>query len=132
MSAIATSLEARALEKRGGDPFEARPIKKHLGGLAPTEAIEGFFMEIVEGSIADKARRGCMLVNTGLDIAPHDPEFRKIVAREFSSNEEFFRSRIEAGQTSGALRPDVPAGTRSETKTVWFPRSANDNNAAFI
>jgi TetR/AcrR family transcriptional repressor of nem operon len=78
--------------------------------LAPTEAIEGFFMEIVERSIADKARRGCMLVNTGLEIAPHDPEFRKMVAREFSSIEAFFRNRIEAGQISDAIRRDVPAG----------------------
>jgi TetR/AcrR family transcriptional regulator, transcriptional repressor for nem operon len=105
--------DKRALYARSLEHYLAQSIRdriKRLGGLAPTEAIEGFFMEIVEGSIADKARRGCMLVNTGLEIAPHDPEFRKIVAREFSSNEEFFRSRIEAGQTSGALRPDVPAG----------------------
>jgi TetR/AcrR family transcriptional regulator, transcriptional repressor for nem operon len=105
--------DKRALYARSLEHYLAQSIReriKRLEGLAPTEAIEGFFMEIVEGSIADKARRGCLLVNTGLEIAPHDPEFRKIVAREFSSNEEFFRGRIEAGQTSGAIRPDVPAG----------------------
>jgi TetR/AcrR family transcriptional repressor of nem operon len=105
--------DKRALYTRSLDHYLAQSIRertKRLERLAPTEAIEGFFMEIVERSIADKARRGCMLVNTGLEIAPHDPEFRKTVVREFSSIEEFFRSRVEAGQTSGALRLDVPAG----------------------
>ena len=67
-------------------------------------------MESVELAIVDKARRGCMLVNTGIEIAPHDPEFRKIVTKEFSLLEDFFRGRVEAGQTSGAIRSDVPAG----------------------
>jgi len=104
--------DKRALYTRAFEHYLAHVIRERIQGLerlAPTEAIEAFFMEIVERSIADKARRGCMLVNTGLEVAPHDPEFRKMVAREFSFIEEFFRSRIEAGQASGALRSDVPA-----------------------
>ena len=104
--------DKRALYIRSFEHYLDQTIRqriKRLEGLAPTEAIEAYFMETVERSIADKARRGCMLVNTGLEIAPHDPEFRKMVVREFSLIEDFFRSRIEAGQTSGALRADVPA-----------------------
>jgi TetR/AcrR family transcriptional repressor of nem operon len=105
--------DKRALYTRAFEHYLAHVIReriKRLEVLAPTEAIEAYFMESVERSIADKARRGCMLVNTGLEIAPHDPEFRKMVVREFSVIEDFFRSRIDAGQASGALRRDVPAG----------------------
>ncbi len=102
------TLYTRALEHYLTQGNRARI--KRVEGLPPTEAIEEFFQGIVEDSIADKARRGCMLVNTGLEIAPHDPEFRKKVAGELAFIEEFFRSHIEAGRTSGAIRPDVSAG----------------------
>lgn len=101
------ALYSRALERYLDQGLHERI--KRLEGLAPVEAIEKYFTETVERAIADKARLGCMLVNTGIEIAPHDPEFRKIVTKEFLLIEDFFRGRIEAGQTSGAIRPDVPA-----------------------
>ena len=69
-------------------------------------------MEIVERSIADKARRGCMPVNTGLEVAPHDPEFRKMVAREFSFIEEAWCWGYAFSRGSGhsALCSKAPPG----------------------
>jgi len=78
-------------------------------GSAPSEAIEAFFMEVVNHSVRDKSHRGCMLVNAVLEIDPHDPEFRKVLAKEFSSIEAFFQRCIKAGQKDGSLRSDVPA-----------------------
>src|SRR3546814_3583690 len=48
------------------------------GKLPPVQAVSAFFSEIIEKSLNDKQRRGCMLVNSALEVAPHDPEFRKI------------------------------------------------------
>ncbi len=104
--------DKRALYRRSLEHYLTYSIReriKRLDGMPPAEAIEAFFMEIVERSIADKARRGCMLVNTGLEIAPHDPEFRKLVAKEFSSIEDFFSRTVEVGQQAGVIRSDVPA-----------------------
>jgi TetR/AcrR family transcriptional repressor of nem operon len=104
--------DKRALYKRSLEHYLTLGVRerlKRLDGMPPCEAIEAFFMEIVERSIADKARRGCMLVNTGLEIAPHDPEFRKIVVQEFSLIEDFFRRGVASGQQTGAIRSDVPA-----------------------
>jgi TetR/AcrR family transcriptional repressor of nem operon len=36
-------------------------------------AIETFLGDIVERSLADPLRRGCLLVNTALEVAPHEP-----------------------------------------------------------
>jgi len=79
-----------------------------LEQLPPFPAIRTFFDEIVERSVTDKQRRGCMLVNSALELAPYDPEFQKLVAQEMIFIEAFFRRCIEAGQKYGtisAIRP---------------------------
>jgi TetR/AcrR family transcriptional repressor of nem operon len=79
-----------------------------LEQLPPFPAIRTFFDEIVERSVTDKQRRGCMLVNSALELAPYDPEFQKLVTQEMIFIEAFFRRCIEAGQKDGtisAIRP---------------------------
>src|SRR4029077_7688696 len=41
--------------------------------VPPKQAVSAFLGEIVERAV-DGDRRGCLLVNTALEIAPHDPE----------------------------------------------------------
>jgi TetR/AcrR family transcriptional regulator, transcriptional repressor for nem operon len=74
-----------------------------LEQLPPFPAIRTFFDEIVERSVTDKQRRGCMLVNSALELAPYDPEFQKLVAQEMIFIEGFFRRCIEAGQKDGTI-----------------------------
>jgi TetR/AcrR family transcriptional regulator, transcriptional repressor for nem operon len=61
-----------------------------LEKLPPVSAIRGFFEEIIERSVDDELRRGCMLVNAALELAPYDPEFQKLVAEEMIFIETFF------------------------------------------
>jgi TetR/AcrR family transcriptional repressor of nem operon len=69
----------------------------------PREAIAAFFHEIVERSLSDTERKGCMLVNSALEVAPHDPEFQHVVARVLEQVEAFFRRCVEAGQDEGTI-----------------------------
>lgn len=80
-----------------------------LERLPPFPAIHTFFDEIVERSVTDKQRRGCMLVNSALELAPYDPEFQKLVAQEMIFIEAFFRRCIEAGQKDGTISAIRPA-----------------------
>lgn len=80
-----------------------------LEQLPPFPAIRTFFDEIVERSVTDKQRRGCMLVNSALELAPYDPEFQKLVAEEMIFIEAFFRRCIEAGQKDGTISAIRPA-----------------------
>ena len=80
-----------------------------LEQLPPFPAIRTFFDEIVERSVTDKQRRGCMLVNSALELAPYDPEFQKLVAQEMIFIEAFFRRCIEAGQKDGTISAIRPA-----------------------
>jgi TetR/AcrR family transcriptional regulator, transcriptional repressor for nem operon len=95
-------LYRRALDRYVEQSFVAcaRRFEEHL---APRDAIGAFFAEIIEQSLRDKHRKGCMVVNSALEVAPHDPEFRRLIADVFVQVEAFFRRCVAAGQRSGAI-----------------------------
>jgi TetR/AcrR family transcriptional repressor of nem operon len=74
-------------------------------------AIHGFFREIIERSVSDERRRGCLLVNAALEMTPDDSDLRTHVAAELSFIEAFFRRCIAAGQADGAITAAQPADT---------------------
>jgi TetR/AcrR family transcriptional regulator, transcriptional repressor for nem operon len=80
-----------------------------LEKLPPAAAIRAFFDEIIERSVDDKQRRGCMLVNAALELAPYDSEFQKLVVEEMMFIEAFFRRRVAAAQKDGSIIRTRPA-----------------------
>ena len=79
--------------------------------LPPREAISAFFDEILSRSLNDRRHKGCMLVNSALEIAPHDAEFRKTIAGVLVRIETFFRESLEAGQADGTVTSSLSAQT---------------------
>lgn len=77
--------------------------------LPPRQAIGSFFDEILARSLNDDECKGCMLVNSALEMAPHDPEFQKCVADALARIEAFFRQCIDAGQVDGTVTRLQPA-----------------------
>lgn len=73
------------------------------------EAIQGFFDELIERSLTDPERKGCMLVNSALEMAPRDPGLRELVAEVLRRIETFFRRCVEAGQRDGSITSAQPA-----------------------
>jgi TetR/AcrR family transcriptional repressor of nem operon len=71
--------------------------------------IRAFFKEIIDRSVDDEKRRGCMLVNAALELAPYDAEFQELVAEELSFIEAFFRRCVDAGQKDGTIAGALPA-----------------------
>jgi TetR/AcrR family transcriptional repressor of nem operon len=82
--------------------------------LPPLQAIEEFFAEIVKRSLTDRDRKGCMLVNAALDVAPHDPAFRKVVAEVLIGIETFFLTCVRSGQADGTMTRSLPAETLAQ------------------
>lgn len=80
-------------------------------GLPPREAILAFFDDILSHSVNDRERKGCMLVNSALEVAPHDREFQEAIAGVFDRIERFFLSCIEAGQADATISLSMPAET---------------------
>jgi TetR/AcrR family transcriptional repressor of nem operon len=101
--------DKRTLYRRSLDHYLDRSVRERVdrleNSLSPREAIATFLQEIIERAPSDKQRRGCMLVNSALELAPHDLEFQRVVARAFAEIEAFFRQCVVAGQRDGTIAP---------------------------
>lgn len=99
--------DKRSLYRRALDHYLQQSVHERVRRLestrAPLPAITAFFDEVIQRSVTDKQRRGCMLVNSALEVAPHDPEFRKVVSHELTCIEAFFRRCVAAGQKDGTV-----------------------------
>lgn len=96
------SLFQRALAYYIENSFGERVARfEHV--LPPRGAIEAFFKEIIDRSVDDRDRKGCLLVNSALEVAPHDPECRATVTDVLDRVEGFFRRCARAGQQSGEI-----------------------------
>ena len=96
------SLYERALNRYLDQTFRER-IRRLEPSLPPREAIVAFLQEIVKRSLADKQRRGCMLVNSAIESAPHDSKFFDIVAIFLDEVERFFFRCVSHGQKDGTI-----------------------------
>jgi len=96
------SLYRRALNHYVETTFADR-VQRLEGKLPPRQAISTFFSEIIQRSLDDQQRKGCMLINSALEIAPHDLEFRETVTGVLGHIEAFFRRCVEAGQQDGTI-----------------------------
>jgi len=73
--------------------------------LPPKAAVRAFIGEIIERSV-DGDRRGCLLVNTALEVTPHDTELGAEVVACFVEIEAFFRRSVAAAQADGSISTD--------------------------
>jgi len=78
-------------------------IRRLESTMPPHEAIVAFFGEIVERSVADKRRKGCMLVNSTLEHVPEDRDFQQLVATFLGDLEAFFLRSLASGQRDGTV-----------------------------
>lgn len=109
--------DKRALYQKALDHYVEASIADRIRrceALPPRQAIEGFFEEIVKRSLTDRDRKGCMLVNAALDVAPHDPAFRKVVAEVLTHIEGFFLACVRAGQADGTITRLLHAETLAQ------------------
>ena len=108
-SLYATFGDKRQLFIRALHRYDARHRQDWIAALAasrpPKAAIVGAFEEAIAVALEPGARDGCLLVNTALELSPHDAEISAFVAEALAGMEEFFRTMIEHGQAAG----DIPA-----------------------
>ncbi|WP_158742923.1 TetR/AcrR family transcriptional regulator [Acidisphaera sp. L21] len=105
--------DKRSLYRKALDHYLEQSVHDRvarLGKLPPMQALHAFFGEIVERSATDGKRRGCLLVNAALEMAPYDEEFRDVVVQEMAMLEAFFQRCITAGQADGTITTRQPAG----------------------
>jgi TetR/AcrR family transcriptional repressor of nem operon len=102
------ALFARALE-RYLDCTTRNRLRGFETSLPPKEAIHHFFADIIAHSVNDRERKGCFLVNTALEVAPHQSELNTVIAEQFGEIEAFFKRSILAAQADGTVPRGVNA-----------------------
>jgi TetR/AcrR family transcriptional regulator, transcriptional repressor for nem operon len=109
--------DKRALFQRALDQYVEESIADRIQrcqALPPLAAIEAFFDEILTRSLEDCDHKGCMLVNAALDVAPHDPGLRKVIAAALFRIEAFFLRCVETGQADGTITRSLAARTLAQ------------------
>jgi TetR/AcrR family transcriptional repressor of nem operon len=99
-------LFVRALERYANRSMRERIVRIEARH-PPGEAIAAFLAEIVDRSARDPHCKGCLLVNSALDVASRDPELGKAVASYLGEIRNFFRRSLEAARRAGELAADL-------------------------
>jgi TetR/AcrR family transcriptional repressor of nem operon len=96
------ALFIKALERYVDCSVRAR-LDRLESSLPPKQAVRTLIEDVVERSLTDRTRGGCLLINSALEIAPHDPEVGAEIAKRLGEVEGFFRRSISAAQSSGTI-----------------------------
>jgi TetR/AcrR family transcriptional repressor of nem operon len=96
------ALFVQALERYMDRATRAR-IRRLEASLPPKQAIRQFFREIVDRAASDRDRRGCLLINSALEIAPHDAELGAEIAQRLGEIEAFLYRSVRAAQADGSV-----------------------------
>lgn len=89
-------------------------------GTGPREAILAVFEAAARPSRETGLPPGCLLVNSALEVSPHDPEVREIVNRCLAEVEAFFRANVAAAQAEGSVARDLDAGRAAQVLLGLF------------
>ncbi|AJK47143.1 TetR/AcrR family transcriptional regulator [Burkholderia plantarii] len=106
--------DKRALYERAFERYVARGFREREHRfetqLPPRDAIAAFFEEIIRLTVHDPQRRGCLIVNASMELAPHDDGFHDVLETLLKDIEAFFLRCVKAGQADGTIPAALVAG----------------------
>ena len=70
----------------------------------PVTAISEFFDAMIDDSLSDEERKGCLLVNTALDLPNQNDDVAEAIKAGMKHTEAFFTQQIKLGKSNG----DIP------------------------
>ncbi len=85
-----------------------RPNLRQLEGLDdPVLAITTLFDTAITQGVTDIERKGCLIINTALEIPNHDEDVGDIVRAVMAELEQFFLRMVQLGQARGEISTDL-------------------------
>ena len=108
------ALFTRALLKYGRENHQA--VLDRLEAMDdPVLAIQTLFDSVIAESEADPDRKGCLLVNTALELPHHPKDIQDMITAALRDIEGFFERTIKAAQARGQVRLDLDAGMSAKS-----------------
>ena len=103
--------DKRALFATSLERYATRSMRERIARLerthSPKDAMRAFFRELVSRTLSDPDRRGCLIVNSALEVAPHDADLCAVIASYLGEIEGFFSRCLEQAHRDGDLAPAV-------------------------
>lgn len=106
----------RAYDERHRAAFLERLRQQRPGKTAIVKA----FDEVIASALESGLRDGCLLVNTALELSPHDDAIAEIVGAGLREVEMFFHDMIEAGQALDEIPVSVDASRTAQALLSLF------------
>lgn len=104
--------DKRALYRRSLEQYimgDLQECADRIEALPPHEAIAALFEEVIAGTLADKDRKGCMMVNSVFELVPQDKEFARLICEVLTQVEAMFARLVRAGQKNDTITKSQPA-----------------------
>jgi TetR/AcrR family transcriptional regulator, transcriptional repressor for nem operon len=92
-----------------------KEIAAHPGSAKDT--VKKLIELSIGGFLDGKHRKGCFLVNAGVEVAPHDKEVNNLVCRNDQEMEEVFYQVIQKGKKKGEIKN--PRDARSLARFIF-------------
>ena len=106
-SLYATFGDKRSLFLQALHQYRAVHLQDWIAALArthdPRDAIIAAFDQAIATAVEGASRDGCLLINTALELSPHDEEISEFISSCLIEMETFFRDMIEQGQAAGEI-----------------------------
>ena len=101
--------------------YHRSPLTKRMKTASPRHAIMTLFQDKVTREQDKVPRFGCFLVNTALELSPHDPEVAEIVGTAIAYLEKhFFRKLIEKSRAIAEIPKSVRPAATARALTSLF------------
>jgi TetR/AcrR family transcriptional regulator, transcriptional repressor for nem operon len=98
----------------------SKAIAKLQAPGSAKQAIANYFQELVDRSIADRQRRGCLLTNSVVELGPHDPDAASHLAANLQRLETAFYKALVKARDEGEIsyHKDIRALARFFTSSL--------------
>ena len=116
------------------DHYAGRTLQRLERQLAratdPLRGVDAFFAELA-GQGGDARRRGCLLVNSALEVGRSDPAIQAHVSHHLAAIEQRLCAALERAQTDGLLAADASPAVlaRFLMTTIWGLRVLGSTGA---
>jgi len=81
---------------------------------APLDAINGLFDHVINHNCNNPHNKGCLLVNTALELPHHDTDIQKMVTKSLDNLKDFFEQNIKRGQRDGSIPAHINPQTTAQ------------------
>ncbi|WP_288351026.1 TetR/AcrR family transcriptional regulator [uncultured Thalassospira sp.] len=102
--------DKKALFLRVLDHYSQKISSERFANLREIEdgrkAIEKTFRDTAKTGCAEGKHKGCLIVNSGMELAPHDPETAAIAHQAFRRVEDMFAAALSRGIKHGTISKD--------------------------